>query len=242
MNTIKINRKQVHMVAHRGASGLERENTNAAFIAAGNRSYWGIEADVHKAANGQYVIIHDDTTFRVSGERCDLNVQEYPFSAFSGLTFPDLDSSFTRRDLRMPLLAEYIQICRKYEKTAVLELKTLFTREELLEIIQIIQNFYYLPHVVFIAFDINNCINIRQLLPEQRIQWLCGDSITEEDLRLLCRYNLDLDIEYHHLSRKLVGALHSSGLQVNCWTCNDPAEAESLIDIGVDFITTNILE
>ena len=31
------------MIAHRGASCLECENTAAAFIAAGNRSYWGME-------------------------------------------------------------------------------------------------------------------------------------------------------------------------------------------------------
>ena len=34
MNTIKFNKKNVKMVAHRGVSGLERENTNAAFVAA----------------------------------------------------------------------------------------------------------------------------------------------------------------------------------------------------------------
>ena len=34
MDTIKVNRKDVKMIAHRGLSGLERENTNAAFVAA----------------------------------------------------------------------------------------------------------------------------------------------------------------------------------------------------------------
>ena len=35
------------MVAHRGVSGLERENTCPAFVAAGVKSYWGIETDIH---------------------------------------------------------------------------------------------------------------------------------------------------------------------------------------------------
>ena len=30
--------------------------------------------------------------------------------------------------------------------------------------------------------------------------------------------------------------------QVNVWTCDDPAEAETLIQWGVDYITSNILE
>ena len=38
MNTIKFDKKNALVVAHRGLSGIERENTNAAFVAAGNRS------------------------------------------------------------------------------------------------------------------------------------------------------------------------------------------------------------
>ena len=59
MNTIKFNKKQVQMIAHRGLSGLEKENTCAAFVAAGNReSYFGIETDVHRTADGQLSLIH----------------------------------------------------------------------------------------------------------------------------------------------------------------------------------------
>lgn len=39
MNTISIDSKNVQIIAHRGVSGLEMENTAAAFVAAGNRSY-----------------------------------------------------------------------------------------------------------------------------------------------------------------------------------------------------------
>ena len=40
MNTIKVKAKETLLVAHRGLSGLEMENTCAAFVAAGNRSYF----------------------------------------------------------------------------------------------------------------------------------------------------------------------------------------------------------
>ena len=42
MDTIHIDSRGVKMVAHRGVSGLEKENTASAFVAAGNRSYFGI--------------------------------------------------------------------------------------------------------------------------------------------------------------------------------------------------------
>ena len=54
MNTIKIEKKQARMVAHRGLSGLEKENTCAAFIAAGDRSHFGIETDIRPTLDGRY--------------------------------------------------------------------------------------------------------------------------------------------------------------------------------------------
>lgn len=63
MDTIKIDKNNVKLIAHRGVSGIERENTAAAFVAAGNRSYYGIETDVHVTKDGKFVIIHDYNIF-----------------------------------------------------------------------------------------------------------------------------------------------------------------------------------
>ena len=66
MTTIKLGDKQVKLVAHRGLSALEKENTCSAFVAAGNReSIFGIETDVHRTKDGQFVLFHDDNTQRV---------------------------------------------------------------------------------------------------------------------------------------------------------------------------------
>lgn len=54
MDTLHLNAPQVKMVAHRGMSGLELENTCSAFVAAGNRSYYGIETDVHRTSDGHF--------------------------------------------------------------------------------------------------------------------------------------------------------------------------------------------
>ena len=74
MDTLKFNKNNVKVIAHRGLSGIETENTNSAFVAAGNRSYWGIETDVHKTVDGVYVVFHDDNTGRVANK--DLVVEE----------------------------------------------------------------------------------------------------------------------------------------------------------------------
>lgn len=42
-----------------------------------------------------------------------------------------------------------------------------------------------------------------------------------------------------HLSRTLVGELHSRGLAVAAWTVNDPRGARRLAGMGVDVIVTD---
>ena len=39
MNTIKVKKGKTKFIAHRGLSGLERENSLRAFVAADNRTY-----------------------------------------------------------------------------------------------------------------------------------------------------------------------------------------------------------
>lgn len=241
MNTVKINHKQVKMIAHRGLSGIERENTHAAFVAAGNRSYFGIETDVHKTADGQFVIIHDETTARVSEGAVDIHVEQQPYSAVESLCLPDR-SGRDRRDLKIPLLSEYIRICKQYEKIAVLELKNGFPKEDIEKIVEIIRQESYLENVIFISFVLENCVILRELLPQQPIQWLLAEPITEQIMAILCRNKLDLDSYYEFLNEDVIAALHERKILVNGWTCDDPCAAEKLVEAGIDFITSNILE
>lgn len=242
MDTIKIERGSVKMVAHRGVSGLERENTVPAFLAAGNRSYFGVETDIHRTADGRYVVIHDETTSRVTRGAVNINVEENPYDAVKDIVLPDKDGSTMRQDIRIPLLGEYIHICKKYDKTCVLELKNAFSREEIREIVAIIREYDYLDKVIFISFVLANCLTLRDLLPQQPVQWLTAKELTEELMKTLEEQRLGLDSYYKVLSRDVIDRLHAAGLEVNCWTVDDPQWAADLIAMGVDYITTNILE
>ena len=241
-NTVSIDKKNTKMIAHRGLSGLERENTCPAFIAAANRSYYGIETDVHVGADGEFIIIHDDTTARVSGGRYRLNVEEVTHEVLSDVVLPDLDGTFDRGDIRIPKLSEYIRICKKYGKRAVLELKIPFTREDVVRLTDEISRLDYLHGVTFISFDFNNCVMLREILPDADIQWLTSDEITFEMIEKLKRHSFGIDIYYKRLNREMIDLLHINGISVNCWTCDDKSSAEELALMGVDYITTNILE
>ena len=94
-DTIHLNAANVKMIAHRGLSGLELENTNSAFIAAGNRSYYGIETDVHRTADGQFIIIHDDNTKRVGGD--EMIVEKTTFETLRAIRLVDKDGQRAAR-------------------------------------------------------------------------------------------------------------------------------------------------
>ena len=238
-DTLKINAPQVKLIAHRGVSGLERENTASAFVAAGNRSYYGIETDVHRTADGKFIIIHDDSTKRVCGD--NLIVEESRFDTLRRLQVQDMRGGYGRADLVLPSLQEYAGICRYYDKVSVLELKNHFEREDIEKIIGIVADEQQLENTVFISFDLPNMITLRDLLPGQKLQYLTR-GCDQEILDILTRYQLDIDVKYPAVTQEMVDELHSRGIVINCWTVNDPADAERLAGYGVDFITTNILE
>ena len=240
MNTIKLeDKKQVRMVAHRGCSGLELENTNAAFVAAGNRSYYGIETDVHVTLDRKYIVIHDDTTKRVAID--ELKVEESTYDTLRGLLLVQKDGKKGRTDLRLPSLEEYIGICKYYEKVAVLELKRHMEREDVYGICDVIRELDYMDKVIFISFDLENLIYIREKYPTQAAQYLFGEC-TDEIYENLLKYHLDVDINYKYVTKELVDKCHADGIIVNCWTVDNKEDAERMISYGVDYITSNILE
>ena len=239
MDTIKFAKSSTKIVAHRGLSGIERENTNAAFVAAANRSYYGIETDIHRTADGRFVVCHDDNLLRVAD--VDVQVETSTLAELQNIILLDKDGSRGREDLRVSVLENYISICKKYEKHCVLELKSDFTDEEISKIIDIVDSFDYLENVTFISFVYSNVTKIRSLRPEQSVQFLFS-KYDEGIFADLTAARIDVDVHYKVLTKEIVDMLHKNGLKVNCWTVDDKEAAEELASWGVDYITTNILE
>lgn len=239
MNTMKIDRGQTKLIAHRGLSGIEQENTCAAFVAAGNRSYFGIETDVHVTADGGYVVFHDDTTARIGLD--DLTVEKSTYETLRALRLTDKDGKRGRTDLRIPSLEEYILLCKKYEKFAVLELKNRFTKEQVWQIVSIISDLGWLANTIFISFEMGNLVDLREKYPDQPVQFLT-DTYSDALIDELAEKQMDLDIEYTELTEDRIAHIHEKGLKVNCWTNDDPTCAQNLVSWGIDYITSNILE
>lgn len=239
-NTIKIDSKNMKMVAHQGLFGLERGNSNQAFTAAGNREkYFGIETDVHRTADGKYVCIHDSNTKGVSG--VDMDVEASTLEQLQSIRLMDNDGTTDRADLRIPTLQDYIKICRDYGKVSVLELKTPFEKEHIGEIIDIIRGMGHLDMTIFISFYRQDLVYLREYLPDQPAQFLTGE--WNDDIKaFLKEYDLDIDICYPPLTKEKFDDIKAAGKKINIWTVDDKAMGEKFADWGADYLTTNILE
>lgn len=238
MNTIKIDKKQVLMIAHRGVSGLEVENTCPAFIAAAVKTYYGIETDVHVTKDGRYLICHDDNILRVTG--VDMIIEESNYEDLKKQVVLEKDFS-TRSDLVLPDLSDYLRICKKYQKEAILELKNTMDIKHIMGIVTLVKTLGWFENTTFISFSSDNLVNLKAMYPNAKAQFLT-DKITDEVVEFLLKYNLDLDVYYKSLNKEFIQKVHQKGIKVNCWTVDMKEDAYALIEMGVDMITSNILE
>ena len=227
------------LIAHRGYSMFEKENTLVAFSAAGAiDSFYGIETDVHVTTDNHFITIHDDTVNRVTNNTVDLNVERNTFKTIRNIKLADIDGSLTRDDLIIPEMIEYFKVCKKYNKVAVCELKQVFTKEQIQEILDIVDSIGMLDNTIFISFILEDLILLREISKTQKAQWLLCE-FKEEHLETLLKYNLYLDANYNSINQEKIDLCHSHNIKVNIWTVNDQDIANKYAAMGVDFITTN---
>jgi glycerophosphoryl diester phosphodiesterase len=93
----------------------------------------------------------------------------------------------------------------------------------------------------FISFARDNLVALRAAYPDADVQWLLG-SISDDKLELLISSGMDADVAGSALTKEFIDAMHAAGRVVNAWTIDSLETAAHLRDIGVDMITTNILE
>jgi glycerophosphoryl diester phosphodiesterase len=212
------------VIAHRGASLAEPENTLAAFRRAGTMGADGVELDLRRTADDRLVVHHDarlpdgriirDTVARdLRGEVPELAAA---LDACPGMFVnieikndeaePDFDAS------------EWVA-----HRTAV-ELRRRGTPTRWL----------------ISSFRIETVDVCRRLLPDVRTAWL----VMEPTATVIDRSSAGNHVAIHPwvdaVTADSVRAAHASGLAVNTWTCDDPARMRELIAWGVDGICTNV--
>lgn len=239
------NKGRTKIIAHRGGGGIATENTLEAFTRAGAHTYYGMECDVQRTRDGYYVIFHDWDINRMTGDSG--SIESHTFNELRRLQL--YDTRFEWRvggknpRLQIPTLGEYLEVCKRYKKQAIIELKSDIGASDVVKIADIVRNAKYLGSTIFISFSLDQLLTLRSRLPNQTLLMNVGAaSIAERNLPMLRANRIGCNFAYNAVDQGVVNRLHSAGLKVGCWTVNDPKIAQKLVGYGVDFITTDILE
>ena len=123
-----------------------------------------------------------------------------------------------------------------------MELKNRIPTEDIAQIVKKIADADFLDKTIFMSFDWQNLADIKEMRPEQKVQFLLSEQCDDFLIDKLAANGMDLDIYYERVTKELVDKLHAKNIEINCWTADHAEDAERLAEYGVDYITSNILE
>ncbi|MCR3906453.1 MAG: hypothetical protein NUK62_05465 [Tenericutes bacterium] len=224
-------------IAHRGQPTQAPENTIPSFVLAAEKEhYFGIECDVYSTKDNHFVVIHND----------DLKYMCKDSSKIMDLTLEEI-KSFTIKagkkiksypNLQIPQLSEFLDLCSKHNKAAIVEIKQVHDLTQLSDLISIFDDYPSLE-IIVISFNINYLKYLRALT-NRRLQYLTS-SLTNEMI-YDCRANqIDIGINKESVNPNLIKRLKKEGFEVAVFTVNDKKQAKQFEELGIDYITTDKL-
>lgn len=227
------------LIAHRGFSKYELENTKEAFLAAANRPYFGIETDISIIKNQAMILFHDDNLKRLTN--IDKSLKDLTIEEAADIEL-NARKTYHTYSYKIAYPKEYIRICKHYGKTPIIELKWSFTKELVDEVMKLLIQEDMYDKSIIICFTYELVLYIKESYPDMRIQYLLGMLYTEKAIEDCLSKNISIDLRYDLVTKELVDRFHEKGLEVNAWTVDDEETRNRLELWGVDYITTNILE
>lgn len=110
--------------AHRGLSEQYPENTAIAFLeAAKSKEFQAIETDVQETSDGELVLFHDSSLKKRTD--AEGKIGDYTLEEVKKIRIDNASNSEIYPNERIPLLSDYLEICKEYQKIPYIELKSI---------------------------------------------------------------------------------------------------------------------
>lgn len=218
------------IIAHRGASHEEPENTLSAMLRAIDLKVDYIELDVHLSEDGIPVVIHDSTFCRTTNAEKGKQVRKTPLQEIKSL---DAGAWFKgcHTDERIPTLEEVFNLPLNGIKLMI-EIKD-DSNHELASAVLHLTNQYPQIQTILGSFSSETMGYLKTKSPTSS---LIGIAETYEEA--LAHQQLELDHLALHYSLIMEGH-HFSAQKIWCFTVDDYLIAQELAKKGVKGIITN---
>jgi len=217
------------IIAHRGASAHAPENTLAAFQLALEQDADGIELDVMLSADGQVVVIHDETVDRTtngSGRVKDMTLAQLKqLELGDGEKLPTLDEVFERFGGQFLINIELKNYTSIFDALPI-------------KVANLVCTYGLEDSVLLSSFNPFNLPRLRSRLPQTRLGVITMPHKANFWAWRLFKYD-SLHPHFSDVNQELVSSLHARQRQINVWTVDEPDEILRLAGLGVDGIITN---
>jgi glycerophosphoryl diester phosphodiesterase len=230
----------VEIIAHRGFSEVAPENTLAALESAIAAGADAVEFDVHTAADGTPVLMHDGTLERTTNgtgsvaarspeELANLDAGAWFGATFSGEPVPTL---------RRAMLTLKGRMNRVY-----VEIKGMRHADDVALILAVVRDVGMLERTVFISMDWEALARIRGLDRNALLGYIVESK--ERSTEALQRASgdacalVDFDARILLAKPELARQARVAGVPLATWTVDAPKDAALLVESGVPRITTN---
>lgn len=221
---------QTQVIAHRGFWKTEgsAQNSITALKKAAEAKVYGSEFDVQLTADGIVVVNHDDT---ING----LTIADTKYAQLkdlklkNGETLPTLED-YLKAGKQLPDIQLILEI--KPHKTKELEDKAAST------CVALVKQYGLEKQVEYISFSMNICEQLVRLTPDSEIAYLKSD-IAPKDIKAKCINGIDYYYKAFDKNPEWVKEAHELGMKVNVWTVNKTGDMQKMINLGVDYITTD---
>ena len=214
--------RRPHVIAHRGASGYEYENSRAAFRRAVMLDADGVELDVHATRDGAIVVHHD---------------AEIPgFGPLPLLSRDEARQVRIRNGESLPLLSEVLELVGNREVYVEVKSLTEVHDQELLEVLDRgPAPGRYAVH----SFDhrIVHRLGVRR--PELRRGILLSAYLADPVAAMRGVGATTLWQEWQQVDQELVNRVHNAGFSLIAWTVNEIGDLERMARLGVDGLCGN---
>lgn len=221
---------QTQVIAHRGFWKTEgsAQNSIIALEKAAEAQLYGSEFDVLMTADGKVVVNHDSS---IEG----MVIAETPYKKLKNIRIKNGE--------KLPTLKNYLKKGKKLDIQLILEAKPLPTKEmedeAIAKMVKMVKKMGLEKQVEYISFSLNMCEQLAKLTPESEIAYLEGN-IAPSELKKKgingIDYHLNVILNKHP---EWVEEAHRLGMKVNVWTVNNESDMKKLIDMKVDYITTD---
>jgi glycerophosphoryl diester phosphodiesterase len=213
------------IMGHRGAAGVEPENTLRSFRRALDLGVAMVELDVHLTKDGRLAVIHDDTLDRTTNGRG-------PVKDFTLAELQRLDAG---QGERLPALEEVFSLV-KGKVRLVVELKEPEAAPALLRFFQEERAFEFATVISFWHPAV-------KVLKEQEPRLttgvlMVGCPVDPVGLAQAARADA-LVLQYAYVTPKLVAAAHSHNLLVYVWNIDDIDTLNPYLTMNLDGIGSN---